>query len=152
MPIVKLDLSKIYDLKTLKEIELILKDKLKSYPDLKLPVHTDFLVEDSLIIGTIKDYSKVCYVLSYCERGKLFELIKTDSFDDFLFEVCRTLLFDLAATYEAKNRIKHIDFRVILFAKHIEMLTDLEFDDLYLKRLKEKYNNLLGVKIYLTKD
>ena len=60
------------------------------------------------------------------ERGEELERFVTESLNELLFKVFRSVTFSMSCDFELKNRIKSQDFRRQLFMKQIELLTELD--------------------------
>lgn len=59
------------------------------------------------------------------ERGEELERFVTESLNELLFKVFRSVTFSMACDFELKNRIETQDFRRQLFMKQIELMTQL---------------------------
>jgi hypothetical protein len=59
------------------------------------------------------------------ERGKELQNKAFDLLEDLLKEVFESITFSMAVEYEVRHRLVNQDFRIILFAKQVELLTKL---------------------------
>ena len=57
------------------------------------------------------------------ERGHEFERITTQSIDEILYQVFRSVTHELASDYELQHRIQGKDSRELLFLRQIELLS-----------------------------
>jgi hypothetical protein len=65
------------------------------------------------------------YHYAVVERGQEISRITTSDLDELLFHVFAHVTFELASQYELKHRVKHQDFRRLMFRRQIELLTVL---------------------------
>lgn len=59
------------------------------------------------------------------ERGDELKRITTFELDELLYYIFEAVTFDLACQYELKHRVKHQDFRRLLFQHQVELLSKL---------------------------
>jgi hypothetical protein len=59
------------------------------------------------------------------ERGQEITRVTTDELDRLLYHVFEGVTFALACQYELKHRVKHQDFRRLMFYHQIELLSTL---------------------------
>jgi hypothetical protein len=69
---------------------------------------------------------KAGYHFVVIERGKELQNKAFDVLDDLLKEVFEFITFSMAVEYEVRHRSVNQDFRIILFAKQVELLTKLD--------------------------
>lgn len=70
-------------------------------------------------------------------------IINTLDIDELLFETFKDSTRFIGIKYELENRIPNQDTRIIMFNKHIEILSSLQLDKKFIIRLKEHYDYLL---------
>jgi hypothetical protein len=78
------------------------------------------------------------------ERGEELSRITTDDLDKLLYHVFASVTFELACQYELKHRVKHQDFRRIMFRRQVELLSRLspkwgEIESQDHERILQKY-------------
>ena len=59
------------------------------------------------------------------ERGQEISRVTTNELDQLLYHVFEAVTFSLACQYELENRVKHQDFRRLMFRRQIELLSML---------------------------
>jgi Immunity protein 63 len=57
------------------------------------------------------------------ERGSEFERRATFDLEELIYWISSDAAFELACQYELKNRVSGQDFRRMMFAKHIELMS-----------------------------
>jgi hypothetical protein len=60
------------------------------------------------------------------ERGKELQNKAFNVLEDLLKEIFESITFSMALDYEVRHRLANQDFRIILFAKQVELLTKLD--------------------------
>jgi len=60
------------------------------------------------------------------ERGRELQPQLFQQLEELLFTVFSSVTFSMACEYELDHRVKNQDFRVLLFAKQVELLTQLD--------------------------
>jgi hypothetical protein len=111
---------------------------------IELPVFDKQCVDERWQISVMKDG----YHYYWCNRGKVVDLNTTLDIDELIYWVFRDATMRLAYKYESLNRVIGQDQRIIAFKKHIEILNGIGIKENYLNKLKNKYNGLLGQKLF----
>jgi|GEM_PF-5744845 len=73
-------------------------------------------------------------------------IISTLNIDELLFEIFKDSTFFIGVNYEHEHRIPNQDTRIVMFNKHIEVLSSLQLDMKYINKLREYYDYLLQLK------
>ncbi len=60
------------------------------------------------------------------ERGRELQHKVFQQLEELLFEVFSAVTFSMALDYELQHRVKEQDFRIIMFAKQVELLAQLD--------------------------
>ncbi len=60
------------------------------------------------------------------ERGQELQHKVFQQLEELLFEVFSTVTFSMALAYELQHRVKGQDFRIIMFARQVELLAQLD--------------------------
>lgn len=133
-------------MKKLEEIENRIRELFKDYKNVKLPLF-------GIGYPTLDDYfveinESDNYLLYYMDWRNKSIVIETRDADELLFAISKNLAFSISNNYERKNRIESIDNRIILFAKHVEILEKMNLKPRLIDALKSDYNKLLGFKLF----
>lgn len=94
---------------------------------------------------SVNEDDKKFHIITY-ERGKIISDIEFDSISDTCFYIMSFIVFDIASSYELKNRVKYQDSRRICFQKEIELMGKIS--DEYANRKKEYIDNILKIAPY----
>ncbi len=76
------------------------------------------------------------------ERGRELKRKTSPDLDELLFEVFQSVTFSLACEYEVAHRVRGQDFRRLMFARQVELLSQLSPQ--WAQRRAEEHQQILG--------
>ena len=128
----------------LQQVELEIKERFRNYPNLKLPIFGNGYSEDDILVEEIN----VIFRATYFERDQEHLLFETTNGVECFLKLCDKLSFSIAVDYERCNRVNSIDNRIIIFAKHIDILVGFGLNKDWITKIKTKYNKLIGFDLF----
>lgn len=128
----------------LEEVENIIKKRFGNYTFLKLPIYGQGYPNDDYYVEYTNNKCTVSY---YDERGNQTLIITSDMKVEIISALTNIYSKRIAYFFSNEFKLNCIDSRILIFAKHVDLLFKYREYEYALKQMDE-YTKLLGYNIF----